>query len=149
MSHTLIAKHELFKDNVADAAVLIAMHWKEMYGPEGLRANFGGISDTEAVGGFKYFTLRDESNVLAGHLGMMLINTPYYNKTIAMDIFYYVLPEYRGSFAICKLLKFGAQVLKNMGVQQINVSHPEHKDLGVVLKRAGFHKSSDMYTFGE
>jgi hypothetical protein len=149
MSKNLTANHEFFKNSVADAAVLIAMHWKEMYGPEGLRANFGGIVDAEAAGTFKYFTLRDDGNVLAGHLGMMLIHTPYYNKVIAMDIFYYVLPEYRGTFAICKLLKFGAQVLKSMGIQQVNVSHPEHKDLGIILKRAGFHKSSDMYTFGD
>jgi hypothetical protein len=145
----LSVRHELFRDNVADAASLIAAHWKEFYGPAGFRTDFGGMVDTEANGGFKYFTLRDDEGKLAGHLGMMVMSLPYYGKVIAMDIFYYVLPEYRGSFAICKLLKFGAQALQSMGVQQINISHPENKDLGVVLKRAGFNKSGEMYIFGE
>jgi len=145
----LKVQHELFADCVADSAVLMAMHWKELYGARGFRMDFGGISDSETVGGFKYFTLRTEEGQLVGHLGMMVFKPPYYGLVIAMDIFYYVLPEHRGSMAICKLLKFGGETLKAMGVQQVNMSHPVDNDLGIILKRAGYTKTSDMYKFGD
>jgi hypothetical protein len=64
-----------------------------------------------------------------------------------MDIFYYVLPEFRGATSICKLLRFGAKTLQSAGVNKIVVSHPADKDLSVLMKRAGFYKTSDLYTF--
>lgn len=144
----LTAQQERFCDVSAEATNLTTKHWAEFYGPGGFRADIGGVIDTEAAGRFRYFTLRSEDGVLAGHLGMMLIPSPYYGKVIAMDVFYYVLPEFRGTTAICKLLRFGAQALRAAGISQIVVSHPADKDLSVLMKRAGFDKTSDMYTFG-
>ena len=149
MTKPLTVQHELFGDNVSDAAVLSAIHWKELYGNAGFRVDFGGVVDTEAAGGFKYFTLRNENEELVGHLGMMVIRPPYYGKIIAMDIFYFVLPEFRGTFGLCKLFKFAAASLQAMGVQKVNLTNPVHVDLAPVLKRAGYVKTGETYTFGE
>jgi hypothetical protein len=145
---SLTAQQERFRMVSAEATSLATKHWTEFYGPSNFRADIGGVIDTEAMGNFAYFTLRTEDGILAGHLGMMLIRSPYYGKVSAMDIFYYVLPEFRGTTAICKLLRFGAQALQAAGVSQVVVSHPANKDLSVLMKRAGFNKTSDMYTFG-
>jgi hypothetical protein len=149
MTSSLSAHHELVSDNIADAAILSALHWKELYGTKGFRVDFGGVVDTEAVGGFKYFTLRTEEHKLVGHLGMMVLRPPYYGKVVAMDIFYFVMPEFRGTFGLCKLFKFAANTLQSMGVQQVTLSNPNHVDLSAVLKRAGYRKTGETFMFGE
>jgi len=146
---TLTVHQERFADSVTDATVLMAMHWKELYGAAGFRADIGGMTDMEARGEFFYFTLRSDKGELAGHLGMMIIRQPLYGKLIAMDLFYYILPEHRGGTAICKLLRFGAESLQRMGIPQISMSHPADNNLGALLKRAGFRKTSEIYNFGE
>lgn len=134
--------------NAADVAVLTGLHWKELYGSSaGYSPDFVAMVESEKHGGTAYFTLRTPEGKLAGHAGFMVYRSPFYGKLIAMDIFYYILPEFRGSFGMCKLLRFAGSTLRSRGVDQVVVSHQASNDLSPLLKRAGFAKSGEMYFF--
>ena len=145
---TLTPAQETFAANAADIAVLTGRHWQELYGSSaGYSPDFAGVVDSEKRGGVAYFTLRTPEGKLAGHFCAMVYRSPFYGQLIAMDIFYYVLPEYRGSFGMCKLLRFAATTLKQSGVDQVVVSHKTDSGLGPLLKRSGFAQSGEMYFF--
>jgi hypothetical protein len=144
----LVAAQESFAANAADIAVLTGEHWKELYGSSaGYGPDFASVAESEKRGGVAYFTLRTPEGKLAGHFCAMVYRSPFYGKMIAMDIFYYISPQYRGSFGMCKLLRFAATALKNGGVDQVVVSHMTGSGLAPLLKRAGFVQSGEMYFF--
>jgi RimJ/RimL family protein N-acetyltransferase len=144
----LTCAQESFAANAADIAVLTGMHWRELYGSSnGYAPDFRGVAESEKHGGVAYFTLRDPEGKLAGHICLMVYRSPFYGKLIAMDIFYYILPEYRGSLGMCKLLRFASSTLRQQGVEQVVVSHQATNDLSPILKRAGFVKAGEMYFF--
>jgi hypothetical protein len=144
----LTPAQESFAANSADIAVLTGLHWRELYGTtEGYGPDFKRIAESEKNGGVAYFTLRTPEGKLAGHFCAMVYVSPFYGKLVAMDIFYYILPEYRGSFGMCKLLKFAGNAMKKQGVDQVIVSHMSGSKLGPILSRAGFNKAGEMYFF--
>ena len=139
---------ESMSANAADIAVLTGLHWKELYGSsEGYSPDFASMIESEKRGGVAYFTLRTAEGKLAGHACFMVYRSPFYGKLVAMDIFYYILPEFRGSFGMCKLLRFAGSTMRSQGVDQVVVSHQASNDLSTLLKRAGFAKSGEMYFF--
>ena len=140
---------EKFADVSAEAVVLIGKHWAELYGNANLRSDLGGMIELEKTGNFAYFTLRTETGELAGHAGFMVFRSPFYGAMIAIDIFYYVLPEHRGGLGICKMLKLAGQMLKVNGVSQIVISHKKDNNLGVLLQRANYEPSGEIYEFKE
>ena len=144
----LTPAQESFAANAADIAVLTGLHWKELYGSaSGYNPDFKSVAASETAGGVAYFTLRTPEGKLAGHFCAMVYVSPFYGKLVAMDIFYYILPEYRGTFGMCKLLKFAGNRLRQQGVDQIIVSHMANNNLGPILSRAGFAKTGEMYFF--
>jgi RimJ/RimL family protein N-acetyltransferase len=144
----LTCAQELFVNNTADIAVLSGMHWKELYGTSnGYCCDFPAVVLSEQNGGVAYFTLRDPEGKLAGHVGFMVYRNPFYGKLIAMDIFYYILPEFRGSLGMCKLLRFAGTTLRSQGVDQVVVSHQEGNNLSSILKRAGYIKAGETYFY--
>ena len=144
----LTCAQELMANNTADIAVLTGLHWKEMYGSSaGYSPDFASALLSERNGGAAYFTLRDQEGKLAGHASFMVFKSPFYGKLIAMDIFYYILPEYRGSFGMCKLLRFAGSTMRSQGVEQIIVSHKTDNNLSPILIRAGFEKTGEMYFY--
>ena len=144
----LVCAQELFAANAADIAVLTGLHWREMYGNcDGYSPDFNGVVESEKRGGVAYFTLRTPEGKLAGHFCLMVYRSPFYGKLLAMDIFYYILPEFRGSLGMCKLMRFASSTLRQQGVDQVVVSHKTDNNLAPILKRAGFAKSGDMYFF--
>ena len=144
---TTMVSAESYQGCVAEAAILNALHWIELYGTSGYRADHGGICDMERDGGFAYFTLRSENKSLAGHAGFMLINSPFYGKSIALDAFYNILPEFRGQYGMCKLLKFAARTMKQNGVDSVIVSHKTAANIRPIIERSGFVKTGETYTF--
>lgn len=143
------AQMENFEAMSAQASGLIALHWQELYGAGGFRTDYGGMIEMEKTGNFAYFTLRTDEGELAGHAGFQVMRSPFYGVLSAIDIFYYVLPQHRGGFGICKLLKLAGQMLKVKGVQQIMISHKKEQDIGVLIERSGFEKSGEVYQFKE
>lgn len=143
----LNVSHESYQACVAESAILNALHWIELYGVAGYRADHGRICDMERDGCFAYFALRSENKSLAGHAGFMLINSPFYGKVIALDAFYYILPEFRGAFGMCKLLKFAAKTMKENGAGSVIVSHKTANNIRPIIERAGFVKTGETYTF--
>lgn len=144
----LICGQELFANNTADIAVLTGLHWRELYGTsEGYSCDFPGVILSEKKGGVAYFTLRTPEGKLAGHAGFMVYSNPFYGKLIAMDIFYYILPEFRGSFGMCKLLKFAGSTMRSQGVDQVVVSYQQNNNLSSILKRAGYVKAGENFFF--
>jgi hypothetical protein len=147
MSEFVIAQEKI-ASNAADIAVLTGLHWKELYGSsEGYSADFVSMMESEKLGGVAYFTLRTMERKLAGHACFMVYRSPFYGKLIAMDIFYYILPEFRGSFGMCKLLKFAGTSMRSQGVDQVVVSHQVSNDISPIIVRAGFEKSGETYFF--
>ena len=138
---------ESYESCAAEAAVLTALHWQEMYGKQGYRANHGGMVDLEKAGGFAYFTLRDTDGKLCGHAGFMVLNSPFYGMLIAIDVFYFVLPEHRGGLGICKLLRLAGEHMTKCGIRRIMASHHVGSDLHPILERAGYVMSASMFTF--
>ena len=144
----LTPAQESFAANAADIAVLTGLHWKELYGSASVyNPDSKRVAASETAGGVAYFTLRTPEGKLAGHFCAMVYVSPFYGKLVAMDIFYYILPEYRGTFGMCKLLKFAGNRLRQQGVDQIIVSHMANNNLGPILSRAGFAKTGEMYFF--
>lgn len=144
----LNAFQESMSANAADIAVLTGLHWKELYGSsEGYSPDFASMLEGEKRGGSAYFTLRTAEGKLAGHACFMVYRSPFYGKLIAMDIFYYILPEFRGSFGMCKLLRFAGSTMRSQGVDQVVVSHQASNDLSSILKRAGYAKAGETYFF--
>ena len=144
----LTPAQELMSANSADIAVLTGLHWKELYGScEGYSPDFASMLESEKRGGVAYFTLRTPEGKLAGHACFMVYRSPFYGKLIAMDIFYYILPDFRGSFGMCKLLKFAGSTMRSQGVDQVVVSHQSSNDLSPLLVRAGFKKAGETYFF--
>jgi L-amino acid N-acyltransferase YncA len=144
----LTPAQERMSANAADIAVLTGHHWKELYGScEGYSPDFASMLESEKMGGVAYFTLRTSEGKLAGHACFMVYRSPFYGKLIAMDIFYYVLPEFRGSFGMCKLLRFAGTTMRSQGVNQVVVSHQANNNLSPILVRAGFAKSGETYFF--
>lgn len=139
---------ETLADNASDVAVLTGLHWKELYGScKGYSPDFASMIEAEKCGGSAYFTLRTTEGKLAGHACFMVYRSPFYGKLVAMDVFYYVLPEFRGSFGMCKLLRFAGATLQSQGVNQIVVSHQANNNLSPLLIRSGFSKAGEMYFF--
>lgn len=138
--------HELYSDVVAEAVILNAAHWIELYGKKGYRADHGGIVDLERANGFAYFTMRKDGE-LCGHAGFLIIKSPFYGKTIALDSFYYIKPEYRGAMGMTRLLKFAAKVLTNGGVSSVIASQKTDKDMSSMLNRAGYEKSGETFIY--
>lgn len=144
----LTCAQERMSANAADIAVLTGLHWKELYhSSEGYSPDFASMLLSEQNGGAAYFTLRTPEGKLAGHAGFMVYSNPFYGKLIAMDIFYYILPEFRGSFGMCKLLKFAGATMRSQGVDQVVVSHQQNNDLSSILKRAGYVKAGETYFY--
>ena len=144
----LVCAQELFAANAADIAVLTGLHWREMYGNcDGYSPDFNGVVESEKRGGVAYFTLRTPEGKLAGHACFMVYRNPFYGKLVAMDVFYYILPEFRGSFGMCKLLRFAGTTMRSQGIDQVVVSHQEGNDLSPLLRRAGYAKSGEMYFY--
>lgn len=137
---------EKFADVSAEAVVLIGKHWQELYGNAGLKSDLGGMIAFENTGNFVYFTLRTDEGVLAGHAGFMVFRSPFYGEMQAIDVFYYILPEHRGGFGICKLLKLAGQMLTVNGVSKVIVTS---KNEGVLVQRAGYHKTAETFVFKE
>ena len=53
----VIVAFEKYAACVAEAAVLNANHWLELYGKVGYRFDHGGLVDLEAINGFVYYIL--------------------------------------------------------------------------------------------
>lgn len=144
----LTPAQELMSANSADIAVLTGLHWKELYGScEGYSPDFASMLMSEKQGGVAYFTSRTAEGKLAGHACFMVYRNPFYGKLVAMDVFYYILPEFRGSFGMCKLLRFAGTTMRSQGIDQVVVSHQEGNDLSPLLRRAGYTKSGEMYFY--
>ena len=144
----LVCAQELFAANAADIAVLTGLHWREMYGNcDGYSPDFSGVVESEKRGGVAYFTLRTPEGKLAGDFCLMVYRSPFYGKLLAMDIFYYILPEFRGSLGMCKLLRFAGTTLRSQGVNQVVVSHQEGNNLSPILKRAGYNRAGETYFY--
>lgn len=144
---TLVPQLESYAACSAEAAVLTAMHWQELYGNEDYRADSGAIIDMEKLGLFLFYTLRDEMDELAGYAGFTLKKSPFFGIAIAEDAGFYIHPAYRGTSGITKLLKFAVLNLKSRGVNRILVAHGASTDLSPLLQRAGFYKSSIVYSY--
>ena len=145
----MIISKESYGECVAEAAILNALHWWELYGKAGYRADHGGIVDLEKNGGFAYFTIRSTEGFLMGHAGFMLIDSPFYGCVIALDAFYYIKPEYRGQMGMTQLLKFAATNLVENGIETVAVSHKTNKNISPLIERAGFVKSGEMFFFNK
>jgi hypothetical protein len=137
---------EKYSNCVAETAILNAHHWIELYGKKDFRCNFSEMVELEKKNGLAYYTLR-ENNILCGHVAFMLINTPYINETIALDAFYYISPEYRGTFGMCKLLKFAGKHLISNNIKTIIVSQKIGMNLDSILNIAGFYSSGNTFLF--
>ena len=142
----MIVAFEKYADCVAEAVVLNAFHWLELYGKTGYRCDHGGLVDLEANGGFVYYTLR-QSEELCGHAAFMLIKAPYLGQTIALDAFYYIKPEHRGTMEICKLLKFAGTHLMENKIGSVLISHKTGANLSPILKRAGYEEAGSTFFF--
>ena len=137
---------EKYQDCFAEAVILNAQHWIELYGKNNFKPNFAGVFESEKNSGFAYYTLRKD-DILCGHAAFMLINAPYMDEIIAFDAFYYIDPKYRGSFGMCKLLKFAGKHLVSNGIKTILVSQKVGMKLDIILNRAGFQCSGSTFVF--
>ena len=142
----MIVAFEKYAACVAEAAVLNAHHWLELYGKTGYRCDHGGLVDLEANNGFVYYTLREDGK-LCGHAAFMLIKAPYLGQTIALDAFYYIKPEYRGTLEICKLLKFAGIHLMENKIGSVLISHKTGTNLSPILIRAGYEEAGTTFFF--
>lgn len=140
-------QNELFRDCVSEAAILFSSHWIELYGKFENRTNNDGIVDLEAQNRFAYFTVRDEYNSLTGHAGFIIINSPIHGCVMALDAFYYMKPEHRGTLDISKLLRFSAEYLMSHDVDRVVVSMMMEKDISPIIKLAGFVKSGETFIY--
>jgi len=131
----------------ADMAVLSAMHWKELFGARGYRADSGAITDMERAGAFALFTLRDAVGTLVGYAAFTLARSPFFGINIATEAGFYLLPEHRGSFAMTKLLRFAAQHLTNNGIQRVLLAHADGVNISSLVTRAGFVRSGVNYFY--
>ena len=144
----MIVAFEKYASCVAEAAVLNANHWLELYGKTKYRFDHGGVVDLEANNGFVYYTLREDGE-LCGHVGFMIIKAPYLGQLIALDAFYYIKPEYRGTLEICKLLKFAGKHLMENKIGTVVISHKTGANLSPILTRAGYKESGTTFFFKE
>ena len=142
----MIVAYEKYADCVAEAAVLKAYHWLELYGKTGYRCDHGGLVDLEANNGFVYYTLREDGE-LCGHAAFMLIKAPYLGQIIALDAFYYIKPEYRGTLEICKLLKFAGNHLTENKIGSVVISHKIGTNLSPILTRSGYEEAGTTFFF--
>ena len=117
----MIFSKENYGDCVAESAILNALHWIELYGKKGYRADHGGMVDLEKNNEFSYFTIRNSDGLLMGHAGFIILKSPFYGSILAMDAFYYIKPEYRGQMGMTQLLKFSAEYLINHGIDSVFV----------------------------
>jgi len=143
----LTPQADKYADCAADMAVLSAMHWKELFGPKGYRADSGAITDMEHAGAFALFTLRDEAGVLAGYVAFTLARSPFFGINIATESGFYLLPEHRGAFAMTKLLRFAAETLTKNGIQRVLLAHANENNIASLVKRAGFTPSGVNYFY--
>jgi len=142
----VIVAFEKYAGCVAEAAVLNAHHWLELYGKTKYRFDHGVVVDLEANNGFVYYTLREDGE-LCGHVGFMLIRAPYLGQLIALDAFYYIKPEYRGTLEICKLLKFAGNHLMENKIDTVVISHKTGANLSPILVRAGYEETGTTFFF--
>ena len=137
---------ETIESCIKEARPLFAAHWHELYGGE-CPANIEAVIKNEKAGDSVYFTSRTDGGQLQGHACFFIIDAPYCAAKVAFDMFYYVKPEYRGTFVMVRLLKFSAAALVKSGISNVIVSHASTSNISPIIKRAGFVETGKTYTF--
>jgi len=140
-----VIQEEKLSDNLIQAVPMILAHWLELYGKE-FDSDINGMVSQNNNGEMAYFTLKEDGNILA-HIGYFIITAPVYRAKIALDMFYYVKPEARGTMKGVRLLKESAKALLDSGISSVMVSRMVSANLGKIISRAGFVSSGETFIF--
>ena len=142
----MLLKQETIEHCIKEAQPLFNLHWLELYGGE-CPADIDKVIINEKAGDSAYFTSRTNDGQLQGHACFFIIDAPHCAAKVALDMFYYVKPEYRGAFVMARLLKFSAIELVKSGISNVIVSHAATSNISPIIKRAGFVEAGKTYTF--
>jgi RimJ/RimL family protein N-acetyltransferase len=146
----MIIANEKFADCSTECAIFGAMHWQELFGKKRFRANWKAVEALEKANQFAYFTMRDDDGKLCGHVGYRITECPFFGCFTAIDTFFYILPEHRGTHEISDLLRFAANYLQACGIEDVFAAHlVVNKKLPAAMERAGYGLVSKMYRFEE
>lgn len=91
----------------------------------------------------------DEHGVLAGALGAMLSPSPHTGDTSAQEVFWYVLPEYRGTRAAAQLIRAYEVWAKRHGARFVLMAHLTHlmpAAIGRFYRLRGYRQTETIYT---
>jgi GNAT superfamily N-acetyltransferase len=131
--------------HIADA--LARLHWAELYGDEPYQAQLDKVVELERAGGSAYFTARTEAGRIVGQAGFMLFHSPFHNARIAMDVFYYVLPEFRSGGAASALLRFAGESLARSGISNVIATSMVGGKSAALMEKAGYRLSGQTFRF--
>jgi L-amino acid N-acyltransferase YncA len=137
---------EAFSDHIEAARRLGAAHWAELYGETPFPAELEKLADLQRQGGFAYYVAKVGDEVV-GHVGFFLIYSPVHAARMAIDAFYYVVPEHRRNGTARKLLAFAGQALQATGVPNVFASALRGSNLAQIIESAGYERSATMYRF--
>jgi hypothetical protein len=139
---------EKLATNINQALPMMREHWIELYADtRPFIADIDGMVAQNENGDSIYFTLKEDGKLLA-HMAYFVIKAPSYRAQIALDMFYYVKPEARGSMKCVRLLRESAKKLIESGISSVMVSRMNSVNIGLIIKRAGFSACGETFVFG-
>ena len=115
---------------------LLQKHWDELkpYG-EGvsLNPNWSWYFDFARANILHCFTARFE-NILVGYIAMLVVKNSQHGRMQGDAHLFWLDPAFRTGWNAIKFFRFMETVLKEEGVQFINVEHIIHSNLGPMFK---------------
>ena len=130
-----------------EAEELWRLHWEETEGyrnAQGYKPNLEQFLSMDKLGWFVVFTARQDGR-LVGHLAFIVHTGRHTSKLEAVEDYFYVRKEHRGTGAGRKLLEFAVATLKGRGCAGIGMSSKVTHSISPLLQKAGFKEVASLW----
>jgi GNAT superfamily N-acetyltransferase len=97
------------------------------------------------AGGLAIITMRADS-VLVGYSFFALQYSFHYRDLVmAVNDLFYIKPEFRGTMQGAILIKKSENILRDLGIQQIQMRTKTYANFGILLERCGYQEVEVAY----
>lgn len=139
---------EQFEDVLLDIPALWKAHYLEIADDKDKKTLSPDISNylaLEQSNRLAIFTARDKGELVGYAFFVVNASLHYKRHLVAQNDLFFVLPSYRGRFVGGQLIDAAETLLKNAGVNEIQMRAKVNHDFGPLLKRKGFKETEIVY----
>jgi GNAT superfamily N-acetyltransferase len=131
---------------ISGASHLWQAHFDEAHPnwPHKWNPNITAYLSSEMSGELLILTARRAGRII-GYAMFIVKLHPHYQKLVAFDDDFYVVPEERKGLVGYKLLKTGIELLKKRGCVEWSLTSPAGKDYSLLFKRLGMSPAYSIW----